>query len=47
MADSRTVTRERTIPAEPDEVWEAITDDDGLGPSIEAVPGYVIPMPPT
>lgn len=39
MADTRTVTRERTIPAEPDEVWEAITDDDGLGPSIDAVPG--------
>jgi uncharacterized protein YndB with AHSA1/START domain len=35
----RTVTRERTIAADPDEVWEAITEDDGLGPAIEAVPG--------
>lgn len=39
MADSQTVTRERTVPAEPDEVWEAITADDGLGTSIDPVPG--------
>ena len=39
MADSRTVTRERTIAADPDEVWEAITADDGLGASIDPVPG--------
>ena len=35
----RTVTRERTVPTDPDEVWEAITEDDGLGATIEAVPG--------
>ncbi|MEO0492867.1 MAG: SRPBCC domain-containing protein [Actinomycetota bacterium] len=39
MADTRTVTRERTIAADPDDVWEAITADDGLGAAIDPVPG--------
>ncbi|MEM8705891.1 MAG: SRPBCC domain-containing protein [Actinomycetota bacterium] len=38
----RTVTRERHLDADPDEVWEAITDDDGLGASIDAVPGGLV-----
>ncbi|MEM9467958.1 MAG: SRPBCC domain-containing protein [Actinomycetota bacterium] len=38
----RTVTRERTVPAEPDEVWHAITTDDGLGASIDPVPGGTV-----
>lgn len=38
MVDPHTVTRTRTLLADPDEVWEAITDD-GLGVSIDPVPG--------
>ena len=37
--NERTVTRERTVTADPDEVWEAITEDDGLGATIDPVPG--------
>ena len=40
--NERTVTRERTVTAEPDEVWEAITADDGLGTSIDPVPGGAV-----
>ncbi|MEM9202970.1 MAG: SRPBCC domain-containing protein [Actinomycetota bacterium] len=40
--NERTVTRERTIPAEPGDVWDAITEDDGLGASIDAVPGGLV-----
>ena len=40
--NERTVTRERTVPADPDEVWDAITEDDGLGASIDPVPGGLV-----
>lgn len=40
--NERTVTRERTVTADPDEVWEAITEDDGLGATIDPVPGGTV-----
>lgn len=41
----RTVTRERTLDADLDEVWEAITNDDGLGAAIDPVPGGLVDAP--